>query len=568
MRLQATGSTQIACAQLEIQTRRTAVSAVKPILALPITSTLALSSPSTLRLHAKFSQRRFASEALPNKASPKSNGISSSVVSLGALVGISAVAYTLFQRKEKDAETEKSEKKSALDVDTVLADASNSIILSNTGSVALPKTVARVDSATVASNNPSEDRSRHYHFVLPGNKPAQLFLVLDGHGGFQCVDIVAEYLGPYIAKEVSDATWTLFGSEVPDRKTAIQKAITRAFERLDNDILNGAFLEITPTKSESVESQKANLAARIRQALAGSCALATLVDGEDVYVAGAGDCRAILGTRRDDGKFTAIDLSRDHNPENPLERAKILSEHPEQTDAEIFKPHAVWQEDGFIRLLGYIAITRAFGDAQFKLPSDLISKLPPGSFKTNVEGSSSPPYMTASPVVTHHKIDLDVSSTEDLFLIMASDGLTGSLSSEEAVQVVNGFLQTKQVIPESTYKVFSEDPLASNRWELLKDDNAASLLIRNAYGGKDATKVAETLAVPFPESRNIRDDITVKVIFFGKNTRDSESVLDVDKLNELVAASASNALDPIDFSLAKQKTHLLPHWIKWLDANK
>ena len=47
-----------------------------------------------------------------------------------------------------------------------------------------------------------------------------------------------------------------------------------------------------------------------------------------------------------------------------------------------------------------------------------------------------------------------------------------------------------------------------------EDDNLSTHLVRNALGGAARERVAGLLAIPSPESRRFRDDITVNVILF------------------------------------------------------
>ncbi|KAJ3282686.1 hypothetical protein HDU79_009721 [Rhizoclosmatium sp. JEL0117] len=440
-------------------------------------------------------------------------------------------------------------------VEALLSADSNSVLGSK------DSIVVRCDTASLASTS-GEDRTAAASFVLPGNRHATLFVVLDGHGGDKCVEIVQKHLGAYVARAVYDATNTWFA--VKDRQAIVSAAIKTAFERLDNDILNGAFLEITPNTKESVEDQKAKFAAQIRQAVAGSCALVALVDGSDLYVAATGDTRAILGSRNDDGTFATIQMSEDQRPDNLKERKRILAEHPHEKESDLLKPYTdVVNYGPDDRVLGYLAVTRAFGDAQFKWASDILAALPTGSTRKTIEGSVSPPYLTASPVVTHRTI----TPNKDMFLVMATDGLTDELKSTEAVSIVNGFLQNHGVAAASTNKTWGMDPFALGlgKWNLRTDTNAATSLIRNALGGNSKT-VGELLQKP-----EERDDMTVKVVFFGDNRKVKETVEGVD-LNKLVetapVSEPAKKFDAIDWNLATKRTQLLPRWTKWLAANQ
>lgn len=52
------------------------------------------------------------------------------------------------------------------------------------------------------------------------------------------------------------------------------------------------------------------------------------VDPDGIYVANAGDCRAVLGVQEADGSWSALPLSRDHNADNEAEVERIRALHP------------------------------------------------------------------------------------------------------------------------------------------------------------------------------------------------------------------------------------------------
>ena len=52
------------------------------------------------------------------------------------------------------------------------------------------------------------------------------------------------------------------------------------------------------------------------------------VGNDGIHVANAGDCRAILGVQEEDGTWSALPLSQDHNSENQAEVERIKAQHP------------------------------------------------------------------------------------------------------------------------------------------------------------------------------------------------------------------------------------------------
>jgi pyruvate dehydrogenase phosphatase len=109
----------------------------------------------------------------------------------------------------------------------------------------------------------------------------------------------------------------------------------------------------------------------------GSCVLVVARKEEDLYVANAGDCRAVLGTRLSSsssspsspssasssasGSFAATRLSRDHNARMPTEALALRENHPNEKDIVICKnAHACYVK-------GRLQVTRSLGDLYLKV---------------------------------------------------------------------------------------------------------------------------------------------------------------------------------------------------------
>jgi pyruvate dehydrogenase phosphatase len=159
---------------------------------------------------------------------------------------------------------------------------------------------------------------------------------------------------------------------------------------------------------------------------------------------------------------------------------------------------------------------------------------PPKSCKT-------PPYVTATPVVTHRKIFIpplhrsesrasDSEPTPVLrFIVLATDGLWEQLSSEDVVSLVAGHhTGLKGVISKSTLPTLvptsvgtpgvegkrkTRRPADAGSWAFV-DDNVGAHLVRNAFGGGDEERLRKLLSVSAPNSRRMRDDVTVTVLWW------------------------------------------------------
>lgn len=196
------------------------------------------------------------------------------------------------------------------------------------------------------------------------DEPNAFFAVYDGHGG----GTVAKFAGQHLHKRLT--------TEDAYREKRFNEALKKAFLGIDEDLL----ADPSHTRDPS-----------------GCTAVAALVTSDQkVYVANAGDSRAVMSVR---GEAKA--LSFDHKPSNDTERARIVS------------------AGGYIefgRVNGNLALSRALGDFQFKKNYSLIPQKQ---------------VITADPDVTVHAM-----TDEDEFLVLACDGIWDCLSSQQVVDFI------------------------------------------------------------------------------------------------------------------------------------
>lgn len=128
-----------------------------------------------------------------------------------------------------------------------------------------------------------------------------------------------------------------------------------------------------------------------------------------IIAANVGDSRAVLCRNN-----TAWELTRDHKPNHPMERARI-----EKLGGKVIwcgdvdKEGNPIPERGIYRVSGTLALSRAIGDR------------------------SERPHVTAEPEI----IAIPVLDEEDEFIILATDGLWDVLESNEAVDLVQQLVQ-------------------------------------------------------------------------------------------------------------------------------
>lgn len=170
-------------------------------------------------------------------------------------------------------------------------------------------------SSTCGARGP--DRMEDRSIVIPNLAElsnTHLFAVIDGHGGQECSQFVANHFPGALFRAWANEEAT------PD------SALIHAFEDVDT-----AFLRDTHVSEES-----------------GCTAIAALIVDKKLFVANAGDCRCVL-SRKD---ATVVHLSKDHVAADPIEKARVEA------------------RGGFVslggRVQGRLMVSRAIGDRPIK----------------------------------------------------------------------------------------------------------------------------------------------------------------------------------------------------------
>eukprot|EP00079_Xenopus_tropicalis_P035247 XP_017949018.1 PREDICTED: pyruvate dehydrogenase [acetyl-transferring]-phosphatase 2, mitochondrial [Xenopus tropicalis] len=418
-----------------------------------------------------------------------------------------------------------------------------------------PSTVLKFESNQLASNTPCEDR-RSAATCLQTN--GHLFGVFDGHAGSACAQSVSERLFYYIAvslmsqKTLEDIEfasehlkpmlpilqWHKHKNDHLYREVAslyvdhlrvywqelinldnesgmsLEDAMVYAFQRLDSDISLEAQV---PTNNEFLR----NLTLQV--AFSGATACVSHIDGIHLHIANSGDCRAILGVQDDNGTWSAVPLTADHNAFNKAELQRLNAEHPPSEKDTLVTDN---------RLLGILMPFRAFGDVIFKWSRELQKSVllnacdlePLNIYQYSPSNYHTPPYLSAEPEVTYHKL-----RPQDKFLIMASDGLWDMLENEQVVKLVanhllENFLQEPELSAQKRSLGNMHNLLLKRQSKKVPvpDQNIATHLIRHAIGSNEdgdieQEKLATMLSLPEDLARMYRDDITVTVIFFNSS---------------------------------------------------
>eukprot|EP00922_Rhytidocystis_sp_ex-Travisia-forbesii_P018016 GHVS01026835.1.p1 GENE.GHVS01026835.1~~GHVS01026835.1.p1 ORF type:complete len:604 (-),score=135.14 GHVS01026835.1:478-2106(-) len=215
---------------------------------------------------------------------------------------------------------------------------------------------------------------------------ASFFAVYDGHGGRQCAEYIRRELHENFRHQLLALCGSLRLSTFLHHHIA--EALRRSFLLTDHLFL----------RRERDKGARAG---------PGCAAVVVVLVGSSVFCANCGDARAVLC--RAGG---VVQLSCDHKPDREDEAARIR------------------EAGGFIRsrrVLGRLAVSRAFGDVEYKTTGALYRQ----------------PLVIAEPEIRVERL-----GESDEFLLLACDGLFDVFSSEEAVRFarerLSGMPRTEQ----------------------------------------------------------------------------------------------------------------------------
>ncbi|OIT39627.1 PREDICTED: probable protein phosphatase 2C 38 [Nicotiana attenuata] len=207
---------------------------------------------------------------------------------------------------------------------------------------------------------------------------------------------------------------------INDRLFENLKKFTSEDQGMSADVISKAYLA---TEEEFLSLVRKQWLIKPHIASVGSCCLVGIICNGMLYIANAGDSRAVLGREEGDLKeVKAIQWSSEHNANLESVREELRSLHPDDPQVVVLK-HKVW------RVKGIIQVSRSIGDAYLKRAEFNREPLLP---KFRTPGTFEKPILLAEPSVLAHRL-----LPSDQFLIFASDGLWEHLSNQEAVDIVN-----------------------------------------------------------------------------------------------------------------------------------
>lgn len=278
----------------------------------------------------------------------------------------------------------------------------------------------------------------------------------------------------------------LSSSHFPD----LQSALKDAFLRTDADFLQ-----------QALRSQ------RNKDSLVGSAAVVMLATGQQLILAHAGDCRAVL-VRREGAAVPFEELTSDHSAEESAPGEGLLRPDEARRIAQVGATVA----DGFVNVGDRtVPMTRALGNMNLKVAQgrDLRCAIRPLARK------GAPPFIVVSPlrarlcrrstsvqeqvVTALPEVSTRQRSADDLCIVLASDGLFGSsldplMNSEEVASLARRALNECRG-PDAEKK-------AAQR--------LVDCAIKECNGGDNTTVVVVTLDPPCVPPRDSRGPVEIE----------------------------------------------------------
>jgi len=292
--------------------------------------------------------------------------------------------------------------------------------------------------------------------------------VFDGHGGDECSNFLAQNLAQILTKHMLR------------EKETLKQAIHRSRAQSNNAQAARDTAEDAASEVMRRIIKQSYLAADMEfirpkgAPQSGSTAATVIIFGRRLFAANVGDSRVVLC--RTGGQ--CVELTSDHKPSRPDEAARVRA------------------AGGFIlhkRVMGELAITRAFGDKSFKMGikamleedqengmSDALeSQDRIGNFSSSMDdsgdGDQVPQHrdLTAPLVSAEPEIASTILSHSDEFLLLACDGLFDVFRSQDAIALARQELIAHRGEPAEVARILSDQAIRVRR----SRDNVSILII-------------------------------------------------------------------------------------------
>ena len=291
--------------------------------------------------------------------------------------------------------------------------------------------------------------------------------VFDGHGGDECSNYLVEALPHQLRAEMLEHRVAL--REAIEQSRTIRNKSEQTEDpasELMRKILKTSYLR---TDKEFISPKNAPQS--------GSTAATVILLGRRLFAANVGDSRVVLCR----GGGQCVELTSDHKPSRPDEAARVRA------------------AGGFIlhkRVMGELAITRAFGDKSFKMGIKAMLEEDADDLAGNNENEQAKdltaPLVSAEPeiasmvsweyahvfirgriLLTLASLFLQILSHNDEFLLLACDGLFDVFRSQDAIALARQELIAHRGEPAEVARILSDQAIRVRR----SRDNVSILVI-------------------------------------------------------------------------------------------
>ena len=231
-----------------------------------------------------------------------------------------------------------------------------------------------------------------------GRDDEEIVALFDGHGG----DTASKYAAIHLHKIIETKLNLLTGATATNVPSAANLPSS-----VVEEVLKSSFIEIHETMRKQAMK-------------GGTTALVALILGEKLYVANAGDCRAVLCQNE-----RAVRLSRDHKPGDAAEHKRI-----DALGGYVTTTIDMWGNI-ISRIKGQLSVSRSLGDFSlnpYVIPEPEIQIVDLGLSKTNNSNNND-----------NNNSENGNTTIINKFLVLACDGLWDILSDEDAVNIANSF---------------------------------------------------------------------------------------------------------------------------------
>lgn len=216
-----------------------------------------------------------------------------------------------------------------------------------------------------------------------------LFAVFDGHGGPE----VAIFVQNHFTKNLVNCS----AYKRKDYKQALENTFLKMDRILQTEKGRNELKQYMETHNDVVYSDYL----KQMESQAGCTATVALITPNEIYCANAGDSRTVMCERG-----MAIDLSKDHKPDLPEERARIIRAGGDVIDS---------------RVNGMLALSRAIGDFDYKPIA------PPKDAQHSW-------FMQNHMVTSYPDVQVKPLHKDVEFLVLACDGIWDCKTSDEVIQ--------------------------------------------------------------------------------------------------------------------------------------